>query len=90
MIAAPAYTDYAMLTDHGNATHPPADALLETLQQRLGYHFRDANMLLASLTHASGAEHRLGSNERLEFPGDAILVPWSAKSCTTNIPNTRG
>jgi ribonuclease III len=28
---------------------------------------------LSSLTHASGAEHRLASNERLEFLGDAIL-----------------
>ena len=30
-------------------------------------------MLRAALTHASGAEHRLASNERLEFLGDAIL-----------------
>jgi ribonuclease-3 len=29
--------------------------------------------LLAALTHASGADHRLASNERLEFLGDAIL-----------------
>ncbi len=29
--------------------------------------------LNAALTHASGADHRLGSNERLEFLGDAIL-----------------
>jgi ribonuclease-3 len=29
--------------------------------------------LQAALTHASGADHRLGSNERLEFLGDAIL-----------------
>ena len=27
----------------------------------------------SALTHASGAAHRLGSNERLEFLGDAIL-----------------
>ena len=30
-------------------------------------------MLRAALTHASGANHRLASNERLEFLGDAIL-----------------
>ena len=30
-------------------------------------------MLGAALTHASGAQHRLASNERLEFLGDAIL-----------------
>jgi ribonuclease III len=56
-----------------NAAEAPDSSLLETLQQRIGYHFRDKNMLLAALTHASGAEHRLGSNERLEFLGDAIL-----------------
>ena len=31
------------------------------------------SLLLSALTHASGAEHRLASNERLEFLGDAIL-----------------
>ena len=30
-------------------------------------------LLQAALTHASGADNRLGSNERLEFLGDAIL-----------------
>jgi ribonuclease-3 len=30
-------------------------------------------LLQEALTHASGAEHRLASNERLEFLGDAIL-----------------
>ena len=42
-------------------------------QERLGYRFRDQDLLRAALTHASGAEHRLASNERLEFLGDAIL-----------------
>lgn len=46
---------------------------LERCQQRLGYQFRDVQMLEAALTHASGADHRLSSNERLEFLGDAIL-----------------
>ena len=35
--------------------------------------FRDKELLRAALTHASGAQHRLASNERLEFLGDAIL-----------------
>ncbi|MDG3006845.1 ribonuclease III [Paludisphaera mucosa] len=39
----------------------------------LGYEFRDADLLREALTHASGANHRLASNERLEFLGDAIL-----------------
>jgi ribonuclease-3 len=46
---------------------------LEACQQRVEYTFKDQNLLQAALTHASGAEHRLASNERLEFLGDAIL-----------------
>ena len=46
---------------------------LAECEQRIGYTFQDRNLLLASLTHASGANHRLASNERLEFLGDAIL-----------------
>jgi len=46
---------------------------LEGCQERIGYRFRDLSLLEASLTHASGAQHRLASNERLEFLGDAVL-----------------
>ena len=42
-------------------------------QDRIGYMFRDESLLQGALTHASGAAHRLASNERLEFLGDAIL-----------------
>ncbi len=45
----------------------------EACQERIGYVFRDKRLLQAALTHASGAQHRLASNERLEFLGDAIL-----------------
>ncbi len=48
-------------------------ALLEDCQRRLGYVFRDKKLLQSALTHASGADHRLLSNERLEFLGDALL-----------------
>ena len=52
----------------------PELSLLEKLQQRIGYQFQGSeSCCLAALTHASGAEHRLASNERLEFLGDAIL-----------------
>jgi ribonuclease III len=46
---------------------------LEGCQVRLGYRFRNLRLLESALTHASGADHRLSSNERLEFLGDAIL-----------------
>lgn len=46
---------------------------LEQCEQRIEYSFSDRSLLRAALTHASGAQHRLASNERLEFLGDAIL-----------------
>jgi ribonuclease-3 len=46
---------------------------LAECQRRIQYEFRDPALLVAALTHASGAQHRLASNERLEFLGDAIL-----------------
>ena len=46
---------------------------LELCQEVLGYRFKDPMFLREALTHASGADHRLVSNERLEFLGDAIL-----------------
>ena len=47
--------------------------LFADCQAVLGHEFRDADLLREALTHASGANHRLASNERLEFLGDAIL-----------------
>jgi ribonuclease III len=62
-----------MSTDRSNASAPYEPCLVERLEQRISYVFKDKNLLLSALTHASGAEHRLASNERLEFLGDAIL-----------------
>ena len=61
-----------MHTDESDLV-PPLQSLLQACEERLGYTFSDKQMLQAALTHASGAEHRLASNERLEFLGDAIL-----------------
>src|SRR5215467_15179055 len=47
--------------------------ILEECQDAIGYHFRQPELLRAALTHASGANTRLASNERLEFLGDAVL-----------------
>ncbi len=66
-----------------NTTQPMASPVpqlteteLDTLhccEARLGYTFNDLGKLKEALTHASGANHRLGSNERMEFLGDSIL-----------------
>jgi ribonuclease-3 len=62
-----------------DSNRPTVDLALEFLQKlelcerRIGYTFQDKRLLQAALTHASGADHRLASNERLEFLGDAIL-----------------
>src|SRR5688572_21801854 len=50
-----------------------ASSPLELCESRIGYTFSEKRFLRSALTHASGAEHRLASNERLEFLGDAIL-----------------
>jgi ribonuclease-3 len=47
--------------------------ILEECQNAIGYHFKQPELLRAALTHASGANTRLASNERLEFLGDAVL-----------------
>jgi ribonuclease-3 len=52
---------------------PEAAVDVAECQRRIGHVFRDPTLLVAALTHASGAQHRLASNERLEFLGDAIL-----------------
>lgn len=50
---------------------------MKTLEEKLGYTFRDSRLLEAALYHSSYAnEHRGGgiqSNERLEFLGDSVL-----------------
>ncbi len=51
----------------------PPDAL-EVCQNTLGHRFRDEDLLRQALTHASVAESRARSNERLEFLGDAVLA----------------
>ncbi len=47
--------------------------IFDKAQEALGYRFSDTSLLHEALTHASVADHRLRSNERMEFLGDAIL-----------------
>jgi ribonuclease III len=47
--------------------------LHQRAEKVLGYTFKNRDLLQESLTHASIADNRLKSNERMEFLGDAVL-----------------
>ena len=49
------------------------DDTLRAAQALLGHDFADPALLEEALTHTSAAHHRLKSNERMEFLGDAVL-----------------
>lgn len=51
----------------------PRPAILHTCQESIGYCFQDVALLKLALHHASSANHRRESNERMEFLGDAVL-----------------
>jgi ribonuclease-3 len=51
----------------------PMEDLVATCEVMLEYRFRDYDLLREALTHASIADDRRLSNERLEFLGDAVL-----------------
>ena len=61
--------------------------ILEECQNAIGYQFRQPELLRAALTHASGANTRLASNERLEFLGDSVL---GLVTCRTALPALSG
>ena len=63
----------AAATVANRLTGVPESQEITSCEQQLGYTFQDKSLLSLALTHASGADHRLASNERLEFLGDAIL-----------------
>src|SRR5437867_9442459 len=47
--------------------------ILDECQSAIGYRFIRPDLLRSALTHTSGADTRLSSNERMEFLGDAVL-----------------
>ena len=47
---------------------------LQQVQQILGHIFADPGLIAQAFTHSSSVDHRLHSNERLEFLGDSILA----------------
>lgn len=83
----------AAVTTTGESTE--SDPMLDDLEARLGYRFRERSLLRQALRHASAA-NELGkdSNERLEFLGDAALShaaaemvfglwPWAGEGALT-------
>ena len=63
---------------NGNNRKPSMkDNKFKQLQENLGFHFKDENLLKQAFTHSSYVnEHRrkpYEDNERLEFLGDAVL-----------------
>lgn len=63
------------------------DATLRAAEQALSYSFADPALLALALTHASVADARLESNERLEFLGDAVLGMISCERIYTLFPD---
>ena len=49
------------------------DTAVRKAEKIIGYHFKDPDLLVRAMTHASVAEKRLDSNERMEFLGDSVL-----------------
>lgn len=64
----------------------------KSIQDLLGYHFRDPQLLQTALIHSSYANEHDGSiqhNERLEFLGDAVLELIISEALYTGYPQTR-
>lgn len=60
-----------------------------TLQERIGYSFKDQALLTTALTHRSSLNEQgvKESNERLEFLGDAVLELFITNFLYENRPN---
>ncbi|MBR2257039.1 MAG: ribonuclease III [Blautia sp.] len=61
------------------------------LERKIGYRFKDRNLLIRAMAHSSFANEsrlgHLGSNERLEFLGDAVLEVVSSEFLYQHFPN---
>ena len=64
------------MSEYGSKSNPLSADQLEWIskcEKRLGYEFSNKHFLSEAITHASVANTRLKSYERLEFLGDSIL-----------------
>ncbi|MFZ1990679.1 MAG: ribonuclease III [Alphaproteobacteria bacterium] len=64
------------------------DSALAALEARIGYEFKNRDVLMQALTHASAGARAL-TNERLEFLGDRVLGLLAAEALMTRFPDTR-
>ena len=63
---------------------------LELLEENIGYKFKNKSLLKQAMIHKSYAyEHKVESNEKLEFLGDSILEFVSSKYIYKKYPNLR-
>ena len=61
------------MSNESSQTTPNPPRSVSRCEELVGYRFADKSLLAEAITHASGANTRLTSNERLEFLGDSIL-----------------
>ena len=64
------------MTSRSPQTRQEMQALVKDLENKIGYHFKNPQLLTEALTHSSIALDRAQNpfdNERLEFLGDAVL-----------------
>ena len=66
-------------------------AAVEALEQKLGHHFADRELLERALTHSSAGEgaKQIRHNERLEFLGDRVLNLMTAERLMELYPDER-
>lgn len=71
---------------------PKYEEKLDQIQKKIGYKFKDKNLLVTSLKHGSflqmTSEEKTFSYERLEFLGDAVLELIVSDFLYTNYPET--
>jgi ribonuclease-3 len=60
---------------------------LRQIEQIIGYEFSDKDLLVKAFTHSSAVDHRLSSNERLEFFGDSVLALVICQALFDNFTN---
>jgi len=64
------------------------ETFLDNCQSQMGYTFRNTAVLRTALTHASGADSAIQSNERMEFLGDSVLAYVICDHLYERLPNT--